>query len=487
MSTLTLRSSQAGAVSEVHKASASGRRSIVLVAPTGAGKTVMGAKIVQDFAAAGRRILWVAHRIELVEQAVARMGIPCGVIVAGARLDPTLFPCTVGSLQTVVRRPVPPTDVLIIDEAHHARSGSYHALIEAVQQQNPAALVVGLTATPCRLDGKGLGDIFETLIQAAKVSELINEGSLVKPRVFGSREQPNLKGVRKVAGEYSEKGLELACNQAKLRGDVVEHWMARCAGRPTVMFAVSIEHSRQLIADFAAAGVSAVHVDGSMTRHEREKALGAVRSGEAKILSNVGIVTEGWDYPQLEVCILARPTASLSLLMQMWGRVMRPWPGKEAIVLDHAGNIQRHNVLPWMDVEWQLEQSKPKIPGGAVKNCPACFATCAGNAPFCPECQHEFKSDRDVGERGVVTVDKQVQLEEITEIAGKVDQWLTKRGLDGDSLFGVRNSMAPYIADLVQRVRANAIPPAFLPYLKEARGVVPAAANRFKRATGDWP
>jgi DNA repair protein RadD len=481
MSTLTLREYQARAVSEVHRAIENGRNAICLVAPTGAGKTVMGAKLVQDFVAAGRRVLWVAHRIELVEQAISRMGIPCGAIVAGSKLDPTLFRCTVASLQTVIRRQLPPADVLIIDEAHHARSGSYGALVEGLRAANPELVVIGLTATPCRLDGKGLGDLFETLVIAAQVSALIAEGSLVRPRVFSSRETPDLKGVKKVAGEFSDKGLELACNKAKLRGDVVEHWLARGAGRPTVLFAVSLEHSRALIADFGAAGVKAVHVDGSMSRHERERALGAVKSGEAQILSNVGIVTEGWDYPQLEVCVLARPTASLSLLMQMWGRVMRPWPGKEAIVLDHAGNVARHKVLPWIDVEWSLEQSKPKVPGGAVKTCPGCFAVCPGNAQFCSECQHDFTPSSRGEDRGAVTVDKNAQLVEIT---GDVDQWLTQRArTTGSKLAG----MAPYIAKLVERVRANAVPPTFIPYLQEARGVVPTAANNFKRATGAWP
>lgn len=478
--TTTLRAYQAGTVSAVHGAIADERSRIVLVAPTGAGKTVMGAKLVQDFIATGKRVLWAAHRIELVEQAMQRMGVPCGAIVAGSKLDPTLWPCTVGSVQTIVRRPLPPTDVLVIDEAHHARSATYAALVEGVTQANPRAVVIGLTATPCRLDGKGLGDLFETLVIAAKVSELIAEGSLVKPRVFGSREAPDLKGVKKVAGEYSEKGLELACNKAKLRGDVVEHWLARAAGRPTVLFAVSLEHSKALIADFEAAGVKAVHVDGSMSRHERERALNAVKSGEAKILSNVGIVTEGWDFPALEVCVLARPTASLSLLMQMWGRVMRPWPGKEALVLDHAGNVQRHKVLPWIDIEWSLEQSKPKVPGGAVKNCPACFAVCVGNAQFCPECQHEFTSSRAGVERGAVDVDRDAQLVEINEIAAEVDKWATRRNARS-------GGMANYIEKLIDRVRANAIPPTFVPYLKEARGVVPTAANKFRRATGAWP
>jgi DNA repair protein RadD len=532
--THTLRDYQAQAVSEIQRLLFDeGKQRVLLVAPTGAGKTVMAAALVQDFVSRGLRVLFVAHRVELVEQAVAKLGVPCGVIVAGSPPGLGFMPCVVASLQTLVRREMPPCDVLVIDEAHHAMSASYRRVIDSL----PDAMVVGLTATPTRLDSRGLAEIFSDMYEAARTSALIEQGSLVRPRVFSHPTQPDLSKVKITAGDYNEKQLDQACNQAKIRGDIVEHWLARAENRSSVLFAVSIAHSRALIDDFGRAGVVAVHVDGSMPRGERDRALAAIRSGEARILSNVGIVTEGWDFPELEVCVLARPTASISLLLQMWGRVMRPAPGKtEALVLDHAGNVLRHGMLPHQDVAWRSHFSGEKKKRGkkgklgtslAVKNCPSCYAVVVRHAERCQECGYQWEV-----EETAVATDKNTQLVEITDMVlelvrqhsskpaykpGIVER-LEREGVRfyigaggalkyDDPTGAVRGMLihevqrqskqiaayvraskpTDYKAKLLKRIEERKVSPEFLELVREHKGAFGTAAHAWKQRTGRWP
>jgi len=473
-----LRDYQARAVDGVLGKLEDGARSVCLIAPTGAGKTAMGAALVQDFVRRGLRVLWVAHRIELVEQAVARMGVPTGVIVAGAcRIGIDKMPCVVASLQTLARREMPPVDVLFIDEAHHVLAASYGRCIKRAGN----ARLIGMTATPTRLDGKPLGSVFAEAVSAATVVELIDEGHLVKPRVFTTPIEPDLRGVTKTGGDFSSEQLDTVVNTATLRGDIVRHWQESSAGRPTVLFAVSIEHSKALVQDFAAVGVRAVHVDGAMSRTARIEALQAVRTGNATVLCNVGIVTEGYDDPALETCVLARPTASLSLLLQMVGRVMRPAPGKTgALCLDHAGNFARHGVLPWSDIDWVAKMqgvNKPKPPG--VRTCP-CMAILPAGTQVCPVCGHVFEVPGKRGplERKPVEVDNTVRLTEITdEDALLVNAHLERRSKPAST----------YITKLAERFAAKKTKPAFTPYVRAARGAIGVAFYKFRQDTGKWP
>lgn len=527
---ISLRDYQSRAVRDVLQALDSGKNRVMLVAPTGAGKTVMAAALVQEFVSRRLRVLFLAHRIELIEQAIARLGVPCGAIVAGSRLDVSTMPVVVASLQTLVRREIPNVDVIVVDEAHHSSAASYRRVFAAL----PSAKIVGLTATPTRLDGRGLADIYEMMIEAASMSSLILSGALVKPRVFSHPAQPDLSSVKITAGDFNEKQLDQACNRADLRGDVVAHWVSRARDLPTVCFAVSVAHSQALIDDFGRAGVTAVHVDGSMRRDERERSLAAIRSGEATVLCNVGIVTEGWDMPQLRACILARPTASVSLLMQMWGRVMRPAPGKiDALVLDHAGNVLRHSMLPHHDVDWRghfsgEKKSKRKKSASAVKplsSCPQCYAITVAHAERCHECGFTFeRAPR------TIEVDASTELEEVTDelmelikshaasrqkapapaiVARLEDDGVRFRKEQGrlvyDDPLGVvderttaaigaaqseimrwlkSQSQTPYMKGLLKRISEKRVPDQFAALVKQHDGNVGKAVAQWKQATG---
>ena len=478
---MTERVYQTRAESAVLGELASGARSVCLVAPTGAGKTRMGANVVRALTSNGARVLWIAHRHELVQQAIGAMGIPVGVIQAGAPSG--TGQCIVAQLQTLVRREVPAVDVVIIDEAHRSLAKSYTAILDQV----PLADVIGLTATPCRLDGKGLGEVFNRLIVAARTSDLIRDGYLMRPTVYVAPVEPDLKGVHKQGGDYKADELEAAVNKPALRGDVVRHWLERSAGKPTVCFAVSVAHSRALVEDFAAQGVTAVHVDGDTSPERRGEALAMIRDGRAQVLCNVGIVTEGWDFPELHTCILARPTASLSLLMQMWGRIMRPAPGKTgALVLDHSSNVMRHGVLPWTDVEWTLESSKRPTVASGVVNCPQCYVLQMKDNDVCEGCGAKLAKPRvkTKKEQGEIITDATTALVEYdTAVARSVLTWLERVK---------QRECSPYVLRLMERYRLgtkhkNPLPADFDRYVLAAKGDLGKAAWLFKvKHCGRW-
>lgn len=279
----------------------------ILVSPTGSGKTTMATEIVERL---GVPTLWMAHRKELIDQAAERLeahGLKTGIVMSGYDGDPEAQ-VQVASIQTLVRREKPPARLIVVDECHHAAADSY----QNVLAEYPDAHVVGLTATPFRLDGRGLGDLFGELVVAAWSDELCADGVLHKPRVWASK-APDLRGVRVVAGDYNLGALAERSNTAELNADIVDTWRKHAAGRRTVAFAVDIAHSLAITKAFQDAGVTAEHLDGGTPRSERDDILDRLRAGKTLVVSNCMVLTEGWDLPALECAIIARPTASLNL------------------------------------------------------------------------------------------------------------------------------------------------------------------------------
>lgn len=388
-----LRDYQIRAVQRARAAIAAGRRRPLLVAPTGAGKTVIASAIVEAACRKGSRTLFLAHRLELIEQASAKLdeiGVDHGIIKAGhPRVRPEL-PVQVASVQTLSRRIArdgggAAYSLIIVDEAHHVTAGSYRRVLDA----HPGAVVLGLTATPYRADGAALGDVFDELVEVKSLAELIEGGHLVEPRVFG-RKPPDLAGVRTVAGDYNLRQLAGVMDQEDLVGDLVATWKEKAAGRTTVAFAVDVAHSKHIAAAFAGAGVAAGHVDGEMPEEERAAVLARLAAGELEVVSNCAILTEGWDLPQCACVILARPTRSRSLWKQMCGRALRPAAGKEdCLILDHAGAWTRHGFLT--DPEsLSLEGQEKQVGEGPGFRCPSCKAELRGWPRFCPVCEKEL-------------------------------------------------------------------------------------------------
>lgn len=396
----TLRPYQEEAIARMRASFAQKHKRIVLVLPTGAGKTTVAAHVIESSTARGRRVLVLAHQRELIDQVSARLDgeqVEHGVIMAGHRRYMPWMPVQVASVQTLAARgEKPEADLVIVDECHHVRSNTYEKLLQAY----PRAHVVGLTATPVRSDGKGLGEAFEDLVVGVTVKELVSLGFLV-PHTGYAWDVPELREVKRTkSGDLDEHGLELVMGGTKIMGSIVANWLAHARGLRTVVFAVSIAHSQEIVARFRDAGVRAEHVDGTTPAAERDAILQRIRTGETTVVSNCALLTEGVDIPALECCVIARPTLSLSLHLQMIGRVLRPAPGKSrAVIHDHAGNILRHGP-PDLDREWALDLderkgTKKSAPGLQVRVCKQCFAAFSPTeSAVCPACGHESEANR---------------------------------------------------------------------------------------------
>jgi DNA repair protein RadD len=340
-------------------------RRIVLVMPTGAGKTIVAAAIISDAVAKGQRVLWLAHTREIIKQTSLKLSahdIEHGIVQAGLVADPGQ-PVQVASIQTLWSRgmrrntmPMPVANLLIIDEAHHCPAETYRKIID----EYPNAILLGLTATPCRSDGRGLGGIFDVIVECPQVAELIEQKYLVKTRVYAPVD-PDLKGVETRVGDYVESQLAERMDRANLVGDIVTHWHKYGERRKTVCFAVNVAHSLHIRDEFIKSGVRAEHVDGSTPKPDRDAALARLASGETELITNCQVLGEGWDLPEVACCILARPTRKMGLYRQMVGRTLRPAPGKgNAIVLDHSGAVFRHGFVEDR-VEWFFDPEKRSV------------------------------------------------------------------------------------------------------------------------------
>jgi DNA repair protein RadD len=368
---------------------------VLIQSPTGSGKTALTAHMLGTAASKGRRSFFIVHRQELIEQSIATfetVGISTGVIAAGYRGNP-FAPVQIASIDTLKNRldKVTPPDLIVWDECHHVAAAGWARVMAAY----PRALHVGLTATPWRLDGSGLGAHFDRMIKGPSVAWLIEQGFLSPYRAFAPS-NPDLGNVHSRAGDYVPAELETVMGQSAIVGDAVAHYRRLAGGKRAVAGCVSIKPSQAVAAQFKAAGVMAYHLDGTTPRVERRAAIKAFRDGHINVLTNVDLFGEGFDLPAIEAAILLRPTKSLALYLQQVGRALRPYPGKShAIILDHAANIAAHG-LPDEPREWSLEARERKRggksvePNFAIRQCPRCY-TAHRPAPACPSCSHVYE------------------------------------------------------------------------------------------------
>lgn len=392
---MKLRDYQMHAIEAVRDSYRKGRRRPLLVSPTGSGKTLMFSYISAGMAQNGKRVLILAHRRELLRQissALRTMGVRHAVMSGGARGIPTTN-VVVASVFTLARRlkHFPAPHLIIGDEAHHFTPQSTWGQCVAAF---PNAHVLGVTATPERLDGKGLGLMFDDMVMGPTVAELTEQGYLTPAEVYAPS-KPDLKGLRTRMGDYVNSELEGAMDKPSITGNAVHHYRKLADGKLAIAFCVSVKHAKDVAEQFRLAGYRASHIDGGMDERERDQVLKDFAAGKIQILTSCDLVSEGFDLPAVEVAILLRPTKSLSLYLQQVGRAIRPSPGKSAtIVLDHAGNTAVHGFID-EHREWQLtadsarrKTDTEKAP--VVRSCPQCFAM-HRPSPVCPKCGHVYK------------------------------------------------------------------------------------------------
>ena len=394
-----LRSYQTAAVESALQALATAGSAIVQM-PTGSGKTRAATAIVKS---ATGPIWFVCHRREIIRQAAKAFtaaDITFGVVSPGHPFQPDVG-VQILSVQTLVKRvaDIPAPSLVIWDECHHVAAKSWATIRNALT----GAKHLGLTATPERLDGKGLAEWFSVLIKGPTVRTLIDDGYLVPFRYFAPSE-PDLTSAKLQAGDYRKVDIEKAMNIPVLIGDALAEYKKNLDGKRALVFASSVDASRSLAERFNAEGVPAIHVDGTTPSDVRDDAVEKLAAGDIKVLTNVEVFTEGVDIPAIDAVILLRPTKSPALFLQMVGRALRPAPGKtEAVIFDHAGLWLDHD-LPSADFMWSLEGDAQKerlaaarANGGRKRRCPECKEVRVERVETCT-CGYEFPTGREIGE-----------------------------------------------------------------------------------------
>jgi len=388
MKMINLRPYQNGAIENLKTAIAGGHKNVLLQAATGAGKTIIACDMIRRATSKNKTVLFVAHRKEIILQTSLKLdafGIDHGVIMSSHKRKND-HAVQIASIQTLSRRTKPKADLIIIDECHLSISASYRQLVN----DYPDAVIIGLTATPIRLDGKGLGEIYQQIVSVIPIADLIEEGHLVKPRVFAPF-VPDMKGIRTVKGDYDATQTAKLMDRKEITKDIVKHWKTAAHEKKTIVFASSVQHSKNIVAEFQHAGISAKHLDATTPANQRDATLQAWRNNEFTVLSNCGLFIEGLDVPDASCCVLARPTKSLTIYLQAVGRVMRPAEGKtDCVILDCAGLTYEHGFID-ESREWTLEGKKKREKSDqppAVHVCPECFAAYskAEHPDECPEC-----------------------------------------------------------------------------------------------------
>lgn len=395
-----------------------GNQSVLGVASTGMGKTIVSAYIAKSAWKSGKRVWFVCHRKNLLHQtsvAFWSLNIPHGQIASGRRNSRMpVQVATIGTLGNRLEKMKAP-DLLIVDEAHLAMAETWKKVVKWAIDNG--SLILGNSATPERLDGKGLGHLFDTMVEAKPMWWLIENRRLSEYVIYTSQSKPDLSAVKTRAGDYSKNQLSEAMDRPTLIGDAAAHWKKHAYGKRTICYCVTIEHSINTANHLNECGIPAVHVDGTTPDDELKKAIRGFADGKYKVICNVELMTTGFDLSAqvgrevpIEACILLRPTQSLAMYMQMVGRALR-MKEDPAVILDHAGNVMQHG-LPCDERDWSLEGRKKtskKVKEEEdlqIQQCKSCFAVFRPGPSACPSCRETIEKKKP---RQIEQVDGQLE------------------------------------------------------------------------------
>jgi superfamily II DNA or RNA helicase len=415
---MELRPYQNQLANDIRGAFGSGANRPLAVSPTGSGKTVLFSYITSQVLKRGSRVIIIAHRREILDQISAtlkRVGVPHGFIQAGK--STSTQPAMVASIQTLARRldTIPAPDLVIIDEAHHSVSKSYVQMFAAW----PTAKFIGVTATPERLDGKGLGVMFDRMVMGPSVQWLIDNGFLAQPVYYAPREVVDLSQVHTIAGDFDRSETEEIVDTPRITGDAVTHYVRFCNRQRAVAFCISVAHAQHVADTFNSCGIPSASIDGTLDPEVRKQRVDDLTAGKILVLTSCELISEGFDLPAVNAAILLRPTQSLSMHLQQVGRALRPYPGKaNAIILDHVGNCLRHGLAE-QERDWDLSGREKRLKKSSLvetKQCSKCFAIFAGTV--CPQCG----SQREIAAREIEEVDGELQRLSIEDISKKREE-----------------------------------------------------------------
>ena len=431
---MKLRPYQSAAINSIYSWFANGKKAPLIVTPTGSGKSIILAEFIRRACTEhpDTHILVVTHVKELVDQdAKAIKAVweeaDIGVYSAGLR-QRELKPTTVASIQSIYKKPEfhGRFDLIIVDEAHlipHNSEGMYRQLLDSSIKANPDTKLIGLTATPFRLNSgllhEGEGALFDGVSYEANVADLIEQGYLSK-LVSRNGDKVNLDGIKKVGGEFNLGQLGERMSAIALVEHHADLIVERCATRNSwLIFAVTVEHAKQIDQALYERGIASAYVTGDMSDKERDKNIAAFTEGKVKALVNCAILTTGFNHPALDAVIMLRPTMSAGLYAQMVGRGLRLHETKkDCLVLDFGGNILRHGFIDQIEVK---KKGKGESQDAPVKECPDCHTFAPINSAACESCGHEFpkperKSNQFHHDGAVVSIDVPPVLMEVQSV-----------------------------------------------------------------------
>ncbi|WP_206538449.1 DEAD/DEAH box helicase [Listeria fleischmannii] len=383
-----------------------GHVSPCIVSPCGSGKSIVISEIIRTATSKKNHVLFLVHRKEILEQIRATLLLN--------KVDMNFV--ELGMIQTVVRRMnnTRKPKLIVVDESHHALASSYKKIFTHFND----AKIISFTATPVRLNGGGLGDINDILIEEVSTKWLIENHFLSPYKYFAPEVMETFQLHVKRTGDYDLTELDNQFTERKIWGDVIAHYKKLADGEQAILYASSIYQSKKMAASFQEANIPSEHIDGKTPKLVRDEIIQKFRDGEIKVLCNLDLIGEGFDVPDCSTVIMLRPTQSLSLYIQQSMRGMRYRPGKTSIIIDHVGNVTRFG-LPDMERTWSLTPKKGSNATKAeapVKICKECFMTVLQTDNKCPHCGAVFKV-----EAKAIEVDESAELKEIDEQTFKLD------------------------------------------------------------------
>lgn len=429
----TLRPYQVKAINDLFQSIRNGNKRIVLCMPTGAGKTTTAGALIHKCLQGNKKILTFMHRKELVRQFTTRLytqfDVNSGIIMAGIKPNYN-WRSQIGSIQSMIRRQLPDADLVIVDEGHRIRAKTY----EKVLDQYPNAIVVILTATPFRLDGKSLGSYCTDIVHPVTVKELIDMNYLVPTEIYKPVPGKSVTsaGVKKRMGEFTEKDQYEKFHDVKIYEGAVENYLKNGNDQQMFCFNINVKHSIETNKYFLDAGISSAHLDGETPKHIRDEIFKKFSRGEIKVLHNVGLFVEGIDVPACGGVILNRLINSLGFYVQAVGRCMRPFPGKtHGIVLDQADNWKRLGYVDdYDDMGFDLEVGDKKTASekgqktvNRAKACPECDTINDIRAMNCKNDDCEFTWE--VEEEDIIYGDAQdfIKLDRVGSVLERIGNW----------------------------------------------------------------
>ncbi|MGH1833321.1 DEAD/DEAH box helicase [Enterococcus gilvus] len=426
-------------VKRARQAYIDGFKAPCIVSPCGSGKSVMVADIAKKTTDKGNRVLFLVHRRELIDQikgTFKTMGVNISLV-------------NFGMVQTVVRRleTINKPQLIITDENHHALAASYKKIYEYYADVPR----LGFTATPIRLNGSGLRDVNDVLVEGVSAKWLIENHRLAPYEYYAPRLIDTAELKKASTGDFTKKSMDKAVKNT-IYGDVLKHYKTLADGEQAIAYCHSIEASKHTAEIFKQAGYEASHIDAKTPKDERAKIIEAFRNHEVKVLCNVDLIGEGFDVPDCSTVIMLRPTQSLSLYIQQSMRGMRYRPDKTSIIIDHVGNVNRFG-LPDMDREWSLDTKKKTKTDSdvSVVQCTFCFGAYErpqgeNICPYCGEIQpiEERKSE--------------IEVDETAELM-KVGETKITLNFENNKYYNMTEDEASTIEDLYAIARAKGFKP----------------------------